>query len=884
MIKAKLLDHKSKNSIKYKIFAFLAITLLLSYIIVSINGVQGKNQSSAVKTSERIIDLKIKEMKAYYFDKFNFPIKESNIKNVTDRDKHEPAVYMNKIDGNNEAWLPNGFMMKDDACFIADTAAFRVIHTYPGKLYRQIATDESVMIIDVWVNEPTDYYILGYSNGLQIYHCDGRQFQKLDAAFSGLENSKYVKAYFCDGKVVITEQNNNIYYYDLKNIHNKIDTLWDLSFGKGYLKNTLTMKRYKADLFDSSILYPLGKDKNNNIYIVCNKENAEVKEQFLLKLDIQKESAEVMKIDYNPLSCNDLRLKEDGSLYQMVFVNKTFTVKELRFMDTENSSANISDKVNGTIKDLPMNQDLLYISFIDTQTGYMSIAQCYNHNYDTTEYKLLKTIDGGNTWNNVYKGIEFCCLKFATESKGFGFNNEGKMYMTVDGGCNWEPANFNNIKNISQIDVLDEKTMFAVSNGLLYRTTDGGISWKSIHLPEKAIDSYHISWISKKEGYLLYTLGGGCGFEAKKLYYTADEGKNWTLKAKAIPQDDENRVSNLEAGGYISGICFFPDGTGYLSTSRGYTSKTADMGITFTPLKLPGDFDMPNTLDFINKKDGYLITGYSYSNQLYRTFDGGNSWKQVWPLNLKVGAVAFSSASQGIGVIYFPGDGSYVSSTSDGGKTWTKLNNIKDGCIRQIDIGEDGTFWMLKENQSESGYSSTLLRSRDKGYTWDTVKKLNSMSGTFSLINSTTVYLGNHCNEMYKTTDGGDTWTGIPQEEKTWNTSFAEEDCGWGLAKGGILVNTSNGGQTWKPKSFGGIMNISDIKLIDKNNYNLISHKDGKYSILHSQDGGQNFKQIIFQQGSFDYLYFVDSKNMFGVNNGMLFRSTDGGIAFESVR
>ena len=81
-----------------------------------------------------------------------------------------------------------------------------------------------------------------------------------------------------------------------------------------------------------------------------------------------------------------------------------------------------------------------------------------------------------------------------------------------------------------------------------------------------------------------------------------------------------------------------------------------------------------------------------------------------------------------------------------------------------------------------------------------------------------------------------------------------------------------------------GIKVISDIQLFDQDNYILIGHTEGKYSILHSEDGGKNFKQIVFPQGDFNYIDLVDSKNIFAVANGKLYNSMDGGITFESVK
>ncbi|GEM_PF-938882 len=872
MLANKSIINKLKKPMKYKVLACLSIILLILYIVISNNNAQSSKQHT-----QSIIEPLLTKMNAYYSEKFSSPIKEGSINNEKESDKWECAVYMNK-NSDDQTLLPHGFMTKDDAFFIADTGAYRVVQAYPGKIYEQAFIDSSVMIMDVWINTNSDYYILGYSDGLQIYHCDGRQFQKLDAEFSGLDREKYVKAYFCDKKVIIVEPDNKIYYYDLDTLGKSKESPFELTFSNGCIKDTISGKQFKMDIFDSSTLYPLGKDKSGNIYFVCNK--VDMAEQFLIKLDIQQEKAETMKIEYNPLNCNDVKLNEDGKLFQMVFEDKTFYIKELRFMDAENISAAVSEDVTGTIVNLPLKQDLLSVSFIDSNTGYLSIAQKYGINSESAEYKLLKTLDGGNNWSTINTGILLTDLKFITELKGFAYN-DGRLVMTEDGGCNWEPPNFKGISNIYRIQAVNEKLIFAMTNpNEIYVSTDGGLSWRDIKAPEEHILPAFMSWISKKEGYLLYSFGCGAGSEAKKLYYTSDGGKNWTLQASSgFNEEDGTGVPHLDAGGYANGIRFFHDGTGYLGASRGYLVKTKDRGLSYESLVSPSETDYNPLPDFLNEKEGYTISGYSYQNQLYKTVDGGNSWKQVYPLNISVGPISFSSASQGIGVVYFPDKETYISSTADGGKTWTKLFKVENSNIQKIKIAEDGTLWALALYDPER--VTKLLRSRDGGHNWDIVKVLNSLSATFSTINSDICFVGNCNKEMYKTADVGDTWISIPQQEEVWNASFAYDDYGWGFANGGILVNTTDAGRTWKPFKLDGSKVLSDILLIDKDNFVLTGRKDGKYCILHSQDGGHNFRSIFFHEGCINYIDFVSPNIIYAVVEGTLYMSSDGGITFR---
>lgn len=157
------------------------------------------------------------------------------------------------------------------------------------------------------------------------------------------------------------------------------------------------------------------------------------------------------------------------------------------------------------------------------------------------------------------------------------------------------------------------------------------------------------------------------------------------------------------------------------------------------------------------------------------------------------------------------------------------------------------------------------------------------MAATFSAINSDICFVGNCIKEMYKTTDGGDTWISIPQQEEVWYASFAYDDYGWAFANGGIPVKTTDGGQTWKPFKFDGIDVLSDILLIDKDNFVITGRKDSIYSILLSQDGGHKFKRIIFNKSSIKYIDLVNPNTIYAVIEGTLYMSSDGGTTFKLI-
>lgn len=75
------------------------------------------------------------------------------------------------------------------------------------------------------------------------------------------------------------------------------------------------------------------------------------------------------------------------------------------------------------------------MQFITDQTGYMSTYG---------DYKLYKTIDGGNNWtlihnNNLTNGLEYYI------SENLGYYSDGvTIYVTNDGGRTWKADYYDN--------------------------------------------------------------------------------------------------------------------------------------------------------------------------------------------------------------------------------------------------------------------------------------------------------------------------------------------------------------------------------------------------------------------------------------------------------
>jgi len=124
-------------------------------------------------------------------------------------------------------------------------------------------------------------------------------------------------------------------------------------------------------------------------------------------------------------------------------------------------------------------------SFVDFQmfgneVGYIS------HSFKTIK-KLYKTIDGGNTWFNIFESdlrTFTAYFHFTNDQTGFIKMARSSLFKTEDGGQTWgEVQIVSEVESINEIEFLNNNTGFFASRhggnlrGNLFKTNDGGNTW-----------------------------------------------------------------------------------------------------------------------------------------------------------------------------------------------------------------------------------------------------------------------------------------------------------------------------------------------------------------------------------------------------------------------
>ncbi|MDQ2890797.1 MAG: glycosyl hydrolase [Gemmatimonadota bacterium] len=274
---------------------------------------------------------------------------------------------------------------------------------------------------------------------------------------------------------------------------------------------------------------------------------------------------------------------------------------------------------------------------------------------------------------------------------------------------------------------------------------------------------------------------------------------------------------------------------------------------------------------------------------LWKTTDGGQSWKPVTDGQLRsssVGAVAVAESNPDVVYIgmgetdirgnIMQGDGVYKS--IDGGKKWVHMGLAETQAIAKIRIdphNPDIVYVAALGHPSAPNADRGVFRSTDGGRTWRKILYRDDRTGAIDLSMD-------------------------PQHPSTlYAAMWQAYRNSWSMSSGGPgsgLFRTTDGGETWKeltrneglPKGVVGRIGVS-VSPVDGNRvYAMIEAADG--GLFRSDDAGTTWKRTNderkLRQRAFYYTHLTADpqlRDRVYVLNVNFFRSDDGGVKFDTT-
>ncbi|MBV6458977.1 MAG: Ycf48-like protein [Fimbriimonadaceae bacterium] len=383
----------------------------------------------------------------------------------------------------------------------------------------------------------------------------------------------------------------------------------------------------------------------------------------------------------------------------------------------------------------------------------------------------------------------------------------------------------------------------------------------------------------------------------------------------------------------------FPTGnnhwcSSFVSQTKGFVCgeglglyRTEDGGLSWIKISLPGYQSEPlYNVTFINANIG-VLSGNSATSQkdIYRTTDGGLSWQPVTSFPLGGSWYHQDYVSQTVG---FMGSNGAIVRTTDAGATWqlrsgyptcpviygmdfkdsnvgfVSGNDVPNNLYGVFRTTDGGQSWTRVMNQSSNDViylsdsvlladaGTTIMRSENGGQTWFAAG-LNVDTGLNDLerVTNTLVFGVSHAGDIWRSPDGGFTWTKVMKGEGdlpgNWSVEFYDSLVGSVVGVKGLIYRTTDGGLTWTRMNRGigndwdGIVAFSEDKLL------MVGHHG---YVQTTEDGGENFDIQLLdppywgRDTGFHSVSSIGSKFAFAVGAwGAMTRTVDGGKTWENL-
>jgi photosystem II stability/assembly factor-like uncharacterized protein len=415
--------------------------------------------------------------------------------------------------------------------------------------------------------------------------------------------------------------------------------------------------------------------------------------------------------------------------------------------------------------------------------------------YAVTTDGLFRTTNGAAGWDKVSSSA---APWDAWESRGGGvgiavdpgdsqvlyaaFTETLKgVYRSTDRGATWTPTNLDGPASGLLFDP-DGSRLFAFTNNGLKVTTDRGASWRGLG---QGLIVVNVA-IDPTDSRLMYVVTGG-----GLLFYSSNGGETLTA------------VVNYRLGSALK-IASVGSSVALVGSERGIF-RTEDAGHGWTEASTGIREVIPSSLA-VDPTDPAVVFASNW-NGVYESRDGGASWSGIMPGSPSANVIAFDPSSHS--TLYAGGSG--VQQSSDGGQTWRDRSPRDNGAI--VNYIADLLF---DPNDARRVFASatSVYRSVDGTGSWQKVMTPDDEYSygyyypgpptveavAIAPSDSATLYAGGWQagGFLYRSTDGGDTWTDLKNRFEVFSLEVDSCDPGILHAASSLgLFRTLDGGASW---------------------------------------------------------------------------------------
>jgi photosystem II stability/assembly factor-like uncharacterized protein len=438
--------------------------------------------------------------------------------------------------------------------------------------------------------------------------------------------------------------------------------------------------------------------------------------------------------------------------------------------------------------------------------------------------------DGGHTWKGIGGPSDVSFAAVATDGSYYASGNMDTALWKYSYGT-WTKLISSEVHGVAIDPFNPNHIVVSRESGNLQHSTDGGKNWSGWNWANQLESTNDVPWLENSGAYMS---AGGFAFDPLvqgKLWQSSGVGV-WETK---VPTDiwwNTPIVWNSHSAGIeqlVANEIIAPMGSNPVFASWDRAFFETENVDTYASGYSGGDFSMGWSVDYASSDPRFLvgISDYWGKDNSGFSVDGGKTWQKFsglpsWANNTVGGSIAASSPTNFIWVATGNQPPAY---TLDGGKTWTNISiaGISD--------------WSMLHH----------------------AYYLNRTSISADRVLPNTFYLQDPSSGVYRTTDGGATWSkvfsGQPADWSYWNAKIEAVPYSAGelyFTSGPQdtlqpLMHSKDGGTSWQaitgvqastfgygaPKTVGGPATVY-----------VVGHVNGDYGIWLSPDAAKSWIKI----------------------------------------
>jgi photosystem II stability/assembly factor-like uncharacterized protein len=217
--------------------------------------------------------------------------------------------------------------------------------------------------------------------------------------------------------------------------------------------------------------------------------------------------------------------------------------------------------------------------------------------------------------------------------------------------------------------------------------------------------------------------------------------------------------------------------------------------------------------------------------------------------------------------------------SADRGSTWTTATTT-GASVQGVSFADASHGWL-------SGYSGTIRHTSDGGQTWDVqTSPLVAALGRVRSFDASHAWIPvvGTSDRVLRTVDGGDNWllSSLPSASASMRAvSFSDTHNGWAVGTGGVIVRSTNGGETWTSQTSGTSATIYDVSAISATEAWACSD-GGRF--LHTIDGGLNWSPYNHVDGMTIWsVKFISASEGWATSWDRVYHTTDSGVTWQTA-